>query len=32
MANGNLDASGRVTVHKGEVFKSTRCQERKKAG
>ncbi|MFC9123246.1 hypothetical protein ACFTXO_26185 [Streptomyces sp. NPDC057067] len=30
IANGTLDGSGRVTVNKGEVFKSTRCQEWKK--
>lgn len=30
IANGNLDGSGRVTVNKGEVFKSTRCQEWKR--
>ncbi|MFD5041936.1 hypothetical protein ACFWNI_33340 [Streptomyces sp. NPDC058377] len=32
IANGNLDGSGRVTVNKGEVFKSTRCQEWKRVG
>ncbi|MFD3609783.1 hypothetical protein ACFWXA_17220 [Streptomyces atroolivaceus] len=32
IANGNLDGSGRVTVNKGEVFKSTRCQEWKRTG
>ncbi|MEV7108634.1 hypothetical protein [Streptomyces atroolivaceus] len=28
----HLDGSGRVTVNKGEVFKSTRCQEWKRTG
>lgn len=32
IANGNLEGSGRVTVNKGEVFKTTRCQEWKKTG
>ncbi|WP_069173209.1 hypothetical protein [Streptomyces griseus] len=32
IANDNLDGSGRVTVDKGEVFKSTRCQEWKRVG
>lgn len=32
IANGNLDGSGRITVNKGEVFKSTRCQDWKKTG
>ncbi|MGW8485831.1 hypothetical protein [Streptomyces sp. NPDC055886] len=32
IANGNLDGSGRVTVNKGEVFKSNGCQDWKKAG
>lgn len=32
IANGNLAGSGRVTVNKGEIFKSTGCQDWKKAG
>lgn len=32
IANGNLEGSGRVTVNKGESFKSTGCPDRKKAG
>ncbi|MFI7286185.1 hypothetical protein ACIBRY_05935 [Streptomyces anulatus] len=32
IANGNPAGSGRVTVNKGEIFKSTGCQDWKKAG
>ncbi|WP_258045019.1 hypothetical protein [Streptomyces sp. SM11] len=32
IANGNLEGSGRVSVNKGEIFKSTGCQDWKKAG
>ncbi|MDX3373550.1 hypothetical protein PV390_03945 [Streptomyces sp. ME02-6991-2A] len=32
IANGNLEGSGRVTVNNGEIFKSTGCQDWKKAG
>ncbi|WP_251074073.1 hypothetical protein [Streptomyces sp. ISL-111] len=32
IANGNLGGSGRVTVNNGEIFKSTGCQDWKKAG
>jgi hypothetical protein len=32
IANNNLQGPGRVTLHKGEYFKTNRCQEWKKAG
>lgn len=32
IANDNLNGSGRVTVHKGEIFKTERCQTWKKVG
>ncbi|MGW5433343.1 hypothetical protein ACWET9_40165 [Streptomyces sp. NPDC004059] len=32
IANNNLQGSGRVTVHKGEVFKTTGCQKWAKVG
>ncbi|GGP73494.1 hypothetical protein GCM10010231_50470 [Streptomyces sindenensis] len=32
IANGNLEGSGRVTINKGEVFKSNGCQDWKKVG
>lgn len=32
IANDNLSGSGRVTVHKGEIFKTERCQTWQKVG
>lgn len=32
IANNNLQGPGRVTLNKGEVFKTNRCQEWKKTG